>query len=165
VKSNRRSWLGELQLKQGMVVADLGAGKGLYSVLAAGLVGVGGHVYAVEPDPKRAATIRKRAAKGGLQNLEVVQTGVEEMRSISSSSVDVAFSRNSLHHFRNRGEAFAQISRILKEGGSFYIRDAIWTWWTRHGTRREEIPTLDSFGFKNVRVNVSGRTLEAALSK
>jgi len=157
--------LNELQLKQGMVVADLGAGKGLYSVLAAGLVGPGGHVYAVEPDPKRAATIRTRAAKGGLQNLEVVQSGVEEMEDVPSSSVDVAFSRNSLHHFRDKGEAFAQISRILREGGSFCIRDAIWTRWTRFGTHREEIPTLNSFSFKNVRVSISGRTLDATLTK
>lgn len=165
MKSTRRSWLNELQLKQGMVVADLGAGKGLYSVLAADLVGAGGHVYAVEPDPKRAAIIRTRAANGGLQNLEVVQTGVEEMKDVPSTSVDVAFSRNSLHHFRDKKEAFAQISRILREGGSLYVRDAIWTWWTRFGTRREEIPTLNSFDFKNVRVTVSGRTLEATLSK
>jgi ubiquinone/menaquinone biosynthesis C-methylase UbiE len=165
MRSAPRNWLNGLQLKEGMVVADLGAGKGLYSVLAAGLVGAGGHVYAVEPDPKRAAIIRTRAAKGGLQNIEVVQSGVEDMRDVPSSSVDVAFSRNSLHHFRDRGEAFAQILRIIREGGSFYIRDAIWTWWTRHGTRKEEIPMLNSFGFKNVRVNVSGRTLEATLSK
>ena len=165
VKSGPESWLNELQLKEGMVVADLGAGKGRYSIVAAGIVGVGGRIYAVEPDPKRAATIRTLATRGGFKNLEVVQTGVEEMRIVPSSSVDVAFSRNSLHHFRNREEAFLQIARILKEGGSFYVRDAIWTWWTRFGTRREEISSLNSSGFKNVKVKVTGRILEATLSK
>ncbi len=61
-----------------MVLADLGAGKGRYSYLAADLVGAKGRVYAVEPDPKRAAIIRTRASKGGLNNIEVVQAVLRE---------------------------------------------------------------------------------------
>ncbi len=160
-----RSWLNKLEVREGMVVADLGAGKGLYSVVAADLVGAGGHVYAVEPDPKRAATIRKRASQKGLNNLEVVQSGVEGMKDISSASVDTAFSRNSLHHFHDREEAFAQVLRILKDGGRFCIRDVLWTWWTRFGTRREDIPSLNSGGFRDAQVSVSSRAFEATLTK
>jgi len=160
-----RIWLDRLEVREGMVVADLGAGKGLYSVPAAGLVGAGGHVYAVEPDPKRAATIRKRATQGGLSNLEVLESGVEGIGGIPASSVDTAFSRNSLHHFEDKDMAFAQVLRVLKDGGRFCIRDLVWTWWTRFGTRKEDIASLSSYSFEDVQVSVSGRVFEATLTK
>ncbi|MDV3292894.1 MAG: class I SAM-dependent methyltransferase [Nitrososphaerales archaeon] len=165
MRKDPRSWLNELEVREGMVVADLGAGKGLYSALAADLVGTRGHVYAVEPDPKRAAMILRRAFQSGLNKLEVVQSGVEGMKSIPQSSVDLAFSRNSLHHFCDMEEAFAQVLRILKSGGRFCIRDVLWAWWTRFGTRRDDISSLNSGGFKDFRVSVSGRVFEATLVK
>jgi len=60
-------------------VADIGAGYGYFAFPAAEAVGGDGTVYAVEPDPKRAAEISKRVKERGVKNIEVVVAGAEDL--------------------------------------------------------------------------------------
>lgn len=53
-------------VKPGMVVADVGANFGYYSLLLADLVGEDGHVYAVEPNPHAAQWLRRSLSLNGL---------------------------------------------------------------------------------------------------
>ena len=152
-------------LQLGMRVADLGAGKGLYSLLAAGMVGTDGVVYAVEPDSSRAATIRRRMSEEKISNIRVLITGAEKLAEIPSSTIDVAFALNSMHHFSDRQAAFAEVNRVLRAGGHFYVRDMIKGWFTGHGTRREEIPNLPLAGYSNKSVTVTRSRLEATFTK
>ncbi len=59
-------------VKPGMVVADVGAGYGYYSVLLADLVGPDGHVYAVEPDAEAASWLRRSLALNGFERQTTV---------------------------------------------------------------------------------------------
>jgi FkbM family methyltransferase len=52
-------------VKPGMVVADVGAGYGYFSILLADLVGPTGHVYAVEPNPQAALWLRRSLQLNG----------------------------------------------------------------------------------------------------
>ncbi len=52
-------------VKPGMVVADVGANYGYYSVLLADLVGGEGHLYAVEPNPQAALWLRRSLSLNG----------------------------------------------------------------------------------------------------
>jgi FkbM family methyltransferase len=52
-------------VKPGMVVADVGANYGYFSVLLADLVGPEGHLYSVEPNPAAASSLRKSLALNG----------------------------------------------------------------------------------------------------
>ncbi len=52
-------------VKPGMVVADIGANFGYYTLLLADLVGGDGHVHAVEPNPEVASFLRRTIALNG----------------------------------------------------------------------------------------------------
>jgi len=157
--------LAKAGVAKGMQVADLGAGRGFYSLLSAGIVGATGVVYSVEPDSSRTEVITRRAAEERIDNIKVMATGAEDLSGIPSSSIDLAFALNSLHHFRDKQIAFSEVSRVLKNGGRFYIKDMIWHWYSWHGTRREDIANLPSAGFSEKTVTVSGSTLEASFTK
>jgi FkbM family methyltransferase len=59
-------------LKPGMTVVDVGANWGYYTLLAGVLVGNAGKVYAVEPDPRNFAILKKNVAVNGFDTF--VQT-------------------------------------------------------------------------------------------
>ena len=64
------------RLRQGMVFYDLGANVGLFSLLAARLVGPTGQVISFEPDPDTAVRLGRNIERNGFQNMTVIQAGV-----------------------------------------------------------------------------------------
>jgi 16S rRNA C967 or C1407 C5-methylase (RsmB/RsmF family) len=62
-----------LQIKSGMVIADVGAGKGQMTVMMAEKVGPSGYVFSTEIDPRRVEQIRERAKRAGVSNVSVVE--------------------------------------------------------------------------------------------
>lgn len=65
-------------VKPGMVVADVGANIGYFSLLCARLAGPEGKVVAVEPGPQHCALLRFSAAANGFENVEIHQLAVAE---------------------------------------------------------------------------------------
>src|SRR5579863_1416325 len=61
-----------LQIRPGMVVADVGAGSGWMTVMMGALVGPKGHVYSTEIDPRELARIRGAVAAAHPDNVTVV---------------------------------------------------------------------------------------------
>jgi FkbM family methyltransferase len=64
------------RLRPGAVFYDLGANIGLFSLLAARIMGPAGKVFSFEPDPKNAARLRRNADHNEFSNITVVQAGV-----------------------------------------------------------------------------------------
>jgi FkbM family methyltransferase len=64
------------RLRPGMVFYDLGSNIGLFSLLAARLVGPNGKVYSFEPDPEVAGRLRRNVARNGFLNVTIVKAGV-----------------------------------------------------------------------------------------
>jgi FkbM family methyltransferase len=64
------------RLRPGMVFYDLGANIGLFTLLAARLVGNSGKVFSFEPDPENAARLRRNIQRNGFTNITVVDSGV-----------------------------------------------------------------------------------------
>ncbi|HEY4594009.1 MAG TPA: FkbM family methyltransferase, partial [Thermoanaerobaculia bacterium] len=64
----------QAQIEPGMVVFDVGANLGFYTLLLADRVGPQGRVHAFEPDPLSCELLRRRAA--GRANIEINQTAV-----------------------------------------------------------------------------------------
>lgn len=60
-------------LGPGDIVLDVGANAGLYTVIAARLVGTSGQVYAFEPDQRAAALLRHNVSINGLTNVTVIE--------------------------------------------------------------------------------------------
>lgn len=64
------------RLHPGMVFYDLGANIGLFSLLAARLVGPEGRVFSFEPDAVVAERLRRNIARNEFSNATVVESGV-----------------------------------------------------------------------------------------
>lgn len=64
------------RIKPGMIFYDLGANIGLFSLLAARLVGAGGKVFSFEPDSSVAARLRRNVARNEFNNVTVIEAGV-----------------------------------------------------------------------------------------
>jgi FkbM family methyltransferase len=64
------------RLRPGMVFYDLGANIGLFSLLAARVVGPEGQVVSFEPDAAVASRLRRNVAKNGFANITIVEAGV-----------------------------------------------------------------------------------------
>lgn len=63
-------------LRPGARVLDLGANIGVFTTLAAHSVGSGGHVVAVEPDPRNIRHLRANVEHQSLKNVEIVAAAV-----------------------------------------------------------------------------------------
>lgn len=64
------------RLRPGMVFYDLGANIGLFTLLAARLVGDSGKVFSFEPDPENAARLRRNIERNGFTNVSVIEKGI-----------------------------------------------------------------------------------------
>jgi FkbM family methyltransferase len=61
-----------------MVVADIGANLGLYTLLASRCVGPTGRVHSFEPDPQNYALLSRSVARNECSNVELHQTAVAD---------------------------------------------------------------------------------------
>jgi ubiquinone/menaquinone biosynthesis C-methylase UbiE len=110
------------KLRPGMVVADVGAGTGLFTRLFARAVGPKGKVYAVDIAPKFLEHIRKTCAEAGLKNVQTVrctQTSAE----LPANSIDLCFICDTYHHFEFPYRTMASIHRALRPGGQVVLID------------------------------------------
>ena len=67
-----------LELKPGMVVADIGAGSGYYATRIAKRVGPTGRVYATDIQDGMIALLDRRIASEGLSNITTVLGGMDD---------------------------------------------------------------------------------------
>ena len=118
-----RSWKGFaealLLLLPPMVIADVGAGEGSFSLLLAQRAK---HVLAIDNSEKMVEYGTQLARKQGVKNLEYRLGDLEEIP-IDTASVDVALLSQSLHHAIHPERAIAEAWRILKPGGRLAILD------------------------------------------
>lgn len=108
-----------LDLHDDSVVADIGAGTGVLSVLMAPHVG---KVYATDIEPKRLAEMRQAAERGDLSNMSVVE-GAPASTNLPEQSCDAIFMRDVYHHFDDPPAMNASLLRTLKPGGRIAVID------------------------------------------
>ena len=113
--------IGRLGLTPGDVVADLGAGSGLFAFPLAKAVGPG-RVYAVELDEGFLTHMRTKAKTEGITNLVPV-LGQFTDPSLPARDVDVAFFHDVLHHVENRSAYLKSVAGYLKPGGRIVVID------------------------------------------
>jgi predicted methyltransferase len=111
-----------LDLKRGMVVADIGAGTGLFTRLFSPEVGAQGKVIAVDIAGNFIEGILAGARKQGLKNIQgIVNSPTDAM--LPLASVDMAFICDTYHHFEYPQHMLASIHRALKPNGALVVID------------------------------------------
>ena len=105
-----------LQLKPGMVVADIGAGTGYLARRMAPAVAPEGKVLAVDVQPEMVAMLQSMVRQSGLTQIQP-SLGAEDDVKLPASSVDLAIMVDVYHELALPYEMLASIVRALKPGG------------------------------------------------
>ncbi len=111
-----------LDLQPDMIVADVGAGTGLFSLLFAKRVGPGGRVYAVDISPVFVKNIQRRADSLSLKNITGV-VGSDKSAQLPANQADLIFMCDTYHHFEYPQSMLASLYSSLKPGGRLVIVD------------------------------------------
>jgi len=115
--------LGWLELRPGMIVADIGAGTGYFAIPIARAVAPGGRVFAVDLQPELLEVLRGKLAKPDAPPNIVVLQGTASSTRLANGSCDLALLANVWHELDDDAAAVAELSRILKPGGTIAVLD------------------------------------------
>ena len=105
-----------LDLQPAMVVADIGAGTGVLSVLIAGKLGPDGKVLAVDIQEEMLRLLEQKLERLKITNVEGV-LGTITSPELEDESVDLALMVDVYHEFSHPYEMMLALSRALKPGG------------------------------------------------
>ena len=115
-EENPKKLLEMLKLKDGDVVADIGAGSGYYTFRMSKLVGPKGKILAVDIQKEMLDIISDRMKKEGLKNIEPVM-GAEADPKLKAESVDAILLVDVYHEFEYPHEMTDKMVAALKPGG------------------------------------------------
>lgn len=112
-------------IREGMAVADFGAGSGGYAAPFAKLVGPTGHVFMVEVQRDVLVRIQNEVRTQGFENVDAVWGDIEkhEGTRIASGTLDVVLISNTLFQVDDRHAVLHEAYRTLKKGGTLAIID------------------------------------------
>ncbi|MBK7999592.1 MAG: class I SAM-dependent methyltransferase [Verrucomicrobia bacterium] len=108
--------VGELKVKPGDVIADIGAGTGYFTRRLAKKTGPTGSVLAVEIQPEMLDLLTNQMHRAGITNVKPVLGTVSDPK-LRSNSVDLALMVDVYHEFEFPLEMMDAITRALKPGG------------------------------------------------
>jgi len=110
------------KLKPGMVVADVGAGTGLFTRKFAAEVGEKGKVFAVDIAPTFQRYIEKTCQESNIKNVKTVLCDQFSTK-LPRNSVDLVFICDTYHHFEFPQKTLKSIHDALRPGGQVVLID------------------------------------------
>ena len=122
VFAGRKEILESLGLKEGMAVADIGCGTGLFLSPFSNAVGSSGKVYAVDISPKFVKHLLVRAEKETLKNVDVVLC-TDRTTELKANSIDAALVCDTYHHFEFPAQTLKSLYGAMRPGGLLVIVD------------------------------------------
>jgi arsenite methyltransferase len=108
--------------RAGEIVADIGAGTGIFSVPIARAVGAEGTVLAVEVDEGFLPIIEQKAREQGVSNVRPVLGEFTDPR-LPRRDVDAAFFHDVLHHIEDREAYILTLATYMESGSRIVVVD------------------------------------------
>jgi ubiquinone/menaquinone biosynthesis C-methylase UbiE len=105
-----------LALREGEVVADIGAGSGYFALRFAKAVGASGRVYAVDISPDMVRHLNRRLRDASVRNVFTVLADPDDPL-LPDASVDRFVIVDTWHHVEDQTTYLGLIKRMLKPGG------------------------------------------------
>ena len=127
VYDKRHEIIAATGVRPGMVVADIGAGTGLFTRLFSSAVGPSGKVIAVDVSRVFIDNVLRIAREQGQRNVEGI-VNIQTDTLLSAGSIDLAFLSDTYHHFERPLAMMKSIHRALRPGGTVVVID-----FQRHG--------------------------------
>ena len=122
VYDQRQQIVDFLNLQAGEVVADIGAGTGLFTRLFSERLGEQGRVFAVDITTNFVTAIVLKARRDGIRNIIGVICS-ETSCELPANSVDVIYICDTYHHFEFPQKTMGSIHHALKENGRLVVVD------------------------------------------
>ena len=117
----------ELNIKNGMFVADFGCGAGYFTIPIAKIIKNSGKIYAVDVLNESLENVLSKAKLYDLLNIKTVRANIEIIggSKIESGSVDLVILANILFQCNDHSSVLNEAKRILKNNGSVVVVDWI----------------------------------------
>jgi tRNA A58 N-methylase Trm61 len=121
-----RQWLtenaGEILVKVGIrekqTVLDYGCGPGTFTLAAAGIVGEGGKVYALDVRPRALERIREKISSEKIKNVETILLDTSGFATgLNSETIDVILLYDVFHDIKDRRGLLKELHRVLSPEG------------------------------------------------
>jgi ubiquinone/menaquinone biosynthesis C-methylase UbiE len=109
-----------LAFKPGMIVADVGAGSGYYTVRMARAVAPGGRVYATDIQPGMLQRLEARVKAEGLENVVPVLGAVDDPR-LPAGTLDLALMVDVYHELSQPQVFIRRLRATLKPDGRLVL--------------------------------------------
>lgn len=155
------------EAKTGEVCIDLGSGRGTDVLRLAEEVGEQGFVYGIDVTEEMIRKSTSTATKMGVENVRFVLSDLEDIQ-LEDEIANLIISNCTLNHVSNKVKVWAEIYRLLKNGGRFVISDiyssepvpeefasdpvAVAECWAGSITKSEYIAIIKATGFKDFRI-------------
>lgn len=116
-----------LDLKEGSIVADFGAGSGHYTLAVGKRVHGRGQVFAIDVQKDLLSKIQSAARDAGIHNIQIIWGDVEKVggSKLRDKMVDAVIISNILFQSDKKEEIAKEAFRILRPGGEVMVID--WT--------------------------------------
>jgi predicted methyltransferase len=122
IATNAKEIVAACKLKPGMMVADVGAGTGLFTHKFAAEVGEKGKVFAVDIAPTFLRHIEKTCEESKIKNVETILCDQFSTK-LQKNSVDLVFICDTYHHFEFPQRTLQSIHDALRPGGTLILID------------------------------------------
>jgi ubiquinone/menaquinone biosynthesis C-methylase UbiE len=111
-----------LAIGEGSRVADVGAGRGYFTVRLAAQVGNAGRVYAVDIDESSLRRLRNRIDADSLTNVEVIRGEVDNPL-LAAGELDAVLVVDTYHEMTEYAAMLSRIREALAPGGRLVMLD------------------------------------------
>ncbi len=122
---NPEKVLAQLDIKEGMKIADFGCGHGYFSIPVAKMVKADGHVWAVDVINDSLEYVNSSAQSENILNIETVRGDLETAggSKIADNAADMVLLHNVLFQSQKKTDIIREAKRVLKSGGFFEVMD------------------------------------------